>query len=164
MQVHFNILNHLHLHFDLPGGTQDTKASAVAVVQIAPYSVRWPSMELFPDCCVCLPPRFQEVAEYVAGMARRRGFDATATALDSVPVPKVLECALVVFVVSTTGDGEVPRNMSAFWRFLLRRCARACRRSRHVFLPANRCEQSRVRNPACAIPRARRQPPTYLDR
>eukprot|EP00903_Cladosiphon_okamuranus_P014088 g13095.t1 len=63
----------------------------------------------------------QEVAEYVAGMARRRGFDAAATALDSVPVQQVLESSLAVFVVSTTGDGEVPSNMSTFWRFLLRR-------------------------------------------
>ncbi|CAM9734224.1 unnamed protein product, partial [Ectocarpus fasciculatus] len=32
-----------------------------------------------------------------------------------------LESSLAVFVVSTTGDGEVPSNMSTFWRFLLRR-------------------------------------------
>eukprot|EP00752_Nemacystus_decipiens_P004323 g3948.t1 len=63
----------------------------------------------------------QEVAEYVAGMARRRGFDASPKALDSVPIPQVLESSLAVFVVSTTGDGEVPSNMSTFWRFLLRR-------------------------------------------
>lgn len=56
-------------------------------------------------------------------MARRRGFDAAATVLDSIPVPQVLESSLAVFVVSTTGDGEVPSNMSTFWRFLLRRCA-----------------------------------------
>lgn len=70
---------------------------------------------------LCISQRFQEVAEYVAGMARRRGFDAAAVALDSVPIPQVLESPLAVFVVSTTGDGEVPSNMSTFWRFLLRR-------------------------------------------
>ena len=78
------------------------------------------------SCCCCsvwISLLFQEVAEYVAGMARRRGFEAAAVALDSVPVPQVLESSLAVFVVSTTGDGEVPSNMSTFWRFLLRRCA-----------------------------------------
>ena len=28
---------------------------------------------------------------------------------------------LVIFFVSTTGDGEVPTNMKSFWSFLLRR-------------------------------------------
>lgn len=63
----------------------------------------------------------QEVAEYIAGKARRRGFNAWPMSLDSVPVSEIFESSLCVFVVSTTGDGEVPDNMSAFWRFLLRR-------------------------------------------
>ncbi|CBJ28353.1 conserved unknown protein [Ectocarpus siliculosus] len=63
----------------------------------------------------------QEVAEYVAAMAGRRGFDTAAASLDSVPISHAVECSLAVFVVSTTGDGEVPSNMSTFWRFLLRR-------------------------------------------
>ncbi|CAB1101933.1 unnamed protein product [Ectocarpus sp. CCAP 1310/34] len=63
----------------------------------------------------------QEVAEYVAAMAGRRGFDTAAASLDSVPISQALECSLAVFVVSTTGDGDVPNNMSTFWRFLLRR-------------------------------------------
>ncbi|CAN0242169.1 unnamed protein product, partial [Hapterophycus canaliculatus] len=63
----------------------------------------------------------QEVAEYVASLAGRRGFGASAVPLDSIPAPRALESSLAVFVVSTTGDGEVPNNMSAFWRFLLRR-------------------------------------------
>lgn len=64
----------------------------------------------------------QEVAEYVAGMARRRGFDACACSLDDAPISRTFESSLAVFVVSTTGDGEVPNNMSIFWRFLLKRC------------------------------------------
>jgi sulfite reductase alpha subunit-like flavoprotein len=31
-----------------------------------------------------------------------------------------LECC-IVFVVSTTGDGEVPSSMKSFWNFLLRK-------------------------------------------
>lgn len=85
---------------------------------------------------------FQEVADYVAGMARRRGFDAAAAALDSVPVPQVLESSLAVFVVSTTGDGEVPSNMSTFWRFLLRRCARLRLRTMHAVYFMDRCQQA----------------------
>ncbi|CAM9404115.1 unnamed protein product [Scytosiphon promiscuus] len=63
----------------------------------------------------------EEVAEYVASLARRRGFDASAVPLDSIPVSQALESSLAVFVVSTTGDGDVPNNMATFWRFLLRR-------------------------------------------
>lgn len=63
----------------------------------------------------------KEVAEYVATMARRRAFDACALPLDAVPVAQIFESSLAVFIVSTTGDGEVPSNMSAFWRYLLRR-------------------------------------------
>ena len=65
----------------------------------------------------------QGVAEYIAGKARRLGFDAYAMSLDSVPVSEIFESSLAVFVVSTTGYGEVPDNMSVFWRFLLGRCA-----------------------------------------
>lgn len=68
-------------------------------------------------CCAA-----QEVAEYVSNMARRRAFDASAVPLDSFPIAQVFESSLAVFIVSTTGDGEVPSNMSTFWRFLLRRC------------------------------------------
>lgn len=84
----------------------------------------------------------QEVAEYVAGMARRRGFGAAAESLDSVPIPQVLECPLAVFIVSTTGDGEVPSNMSAFWRFLLRRycCTAALLYSRVYVLKFRRTD------------------------
>ncbi|CAM9910759.1 unnamed protein product [Pylaiella littoralis] len=69
----------------------------------------------------------QEVAEYVASLAGRRGFAAAAVSLDSVPISQVMESSLAVFVVSTTGDGEVPSNMSTFWRFLLRRECRGLR-------------------------------------
>lgn len=64
----------------------------------------------------------QEVAEYVANLAGRRGFAAASVSLDSIPVSQAMESSLAVFVVSTTGDGEVPNNMSKFWRFLRRRC------------------------------------------
>lgn len=64
---------------------------------------------------------FQEVAEYAASMGKRRGFNACAQSLDSLPISQVFEAPIAIFVVSTTGDGEVPSNMSAFWRFLLRR-------------------------------------------
>lgn len=63
----------------------------------------------------------QEVAEYLASKARRRGFDARPVPLDSAPIEDVFESTHAVFIVSTTGDGEVPSNMSVFWRFLLRR-------------------------------------------
>jgi sulfite reductase alpha subunit-like flavoprotein len=37
------------------------------------------------------------------------------------PMQKIIENNVLVFVVSTTGDGEVPDNMKGFWRFLLKK-------------------------------------------
>ena len=41
--------------------------------------------------------------------------------MDDFPRAELIDQSLVVFVASTTGDGEVPETMFSFWRFLLRR-------------------------------------------
>jgi sulfite reductase alpha subunit-like flavoprotein len=40
---------------------------------------------------------------------------------NNFPLQKIVENNVLVFVVSTTGDGEVPDNMKTFWRFLLKK-------------------------------------------
>uniref|UniRef100_K3X4C7 NADPH-dependent FMN and FAD-containing oxidoreductase n=1 Tax=Globisporangium ultimum (strain ATCC 200006 / CBS 805.95 / DAOM BR144) TaxID=431595 RepID=K3X4C7_GLOUD len=65
----------------------------------------------------------QDVAEYIQQMAfARRLSDTQVMAMDDFPVAKMLpQCSMVVFVASTTGDGEAPVNMRAAWRSLLRK-------------------------------------------
>ncbi|CAM9689809.1 unnamed protein product [Choristocarpus tenellus] len=51
-------------------------------------------------------------------MARRRGFDVRVSSLDSYDLEKLPNTYMAVFIVSTTGDGEVPSNMKKFWQSL----------------------------------------------
>lgn len=65
----------------------------------------------------------QDIAERIARDAARRGFSVSFAGLDKYDVallPK-LDKDLVVFVVSTTGDGEMPDSAKPFWQGLLRR-------------------------------------------
>ena len=62
-----------------------------------------------------------EVATLLAQRAARRGFAPHLSSLDDFPRHALPDQKLVIFVVSTTGDGEVPETMFEFWRFLLRR-------------------------------------------
>ncbi|KAI9294511.1 riboflavin synthase domain-like protein [Neoconidiobolus thromboides FSU 785] len=41
--------------------------------------------------------------------------------MDSYPIEDILEDEMILFVCSTTGEGEEPDNMKQFWKFLLRR-------------------------------------------
>lgn len=65
----------------------------------------------------------QDVAEYVQQLAfARRLVDTQVIAMDAFPVAQLLpRCETVVFITSTTGDGEAPENMRATWRSLLRK-------------------------------------------
>lgn len=42
-------------------------------------------------------------------------------AMDDYPITQLIHEEYVVFVCSTTGQGEEPDNMKSFWKFLLRR-------------------------------------------
>ncbi|GMF33303.1 unnamed protein product [Phytophthora fragariaefolia] len=64
----------------------------------------------------------QDVAEFVQQRAfNRQLLDTQVAAMDAFPVAQLPRCAAVVFVVSTTGDGEAPENMRNAWRSLLRK-------------------------------------------
>ncbi|CAB0001240.1 unnamed protein product [Nesidiocoris tenuis] len=63
----------------------------------------------------------QDSAERLWRLATRQGFDARVMAMDEFPITDLLYERVVVFVVSTTGQGDPPANMAKTWSFLLRR-------------------------------------------
>lgn len=63
----------------------------------------------------------QDVAENIAMQSRGSHFCATAQALDSYPTRNLIEEEVVLFICSTTGQGEPPDNMKKFWRFIMRK-------------------------------------------
>lgn len=63
----------------------------------------------------------QDMAEELGGSFRRLRFQATVQELDAADLGALLDHGLVVFVVSTTGQGDMPHNSLAFWRKLLRK-------------------------------------------
>jgi len=63
----------------------------------------------------------QDTAERVTRVLVRDRFDVKVKPMDDYDITKLAEEDLVIFVCSTTGQGEEPDNMKRFWRFLLRR-------------------------------------------
>ncbi|KAG0056310.1 NADPH-dependent diflavin oxidoreductase 1 [Gryganskiella cystojenkinii] len=63
----------------------------------------------------------QDVAENAAREARRMHFCATVSAMDDYDRSLLIREHFVIFVASTTGQGEEPDNMKKFWKFLLRK-------------------------------------------
>nr|OQO32197.1 hypothetical protein B0A51_00566 [Rachicladosporium sp. CCFEE 5018] len=52
-------------------------------------------------------------------MAERLRFDTTVLDLDSVQLRDLLKYSMVIFAVSTAGQGEMPQNARSFWKTLL---------------------------------------------
>lgn len=64
----------------------------------------------------------EEVAFKLNDLIRRRGFLYVDTmSMDEYNVAGLPSEKLVIFIASTTGDGDVPKNMHSFWKFLLRK-------------------------------------------
>jgi sulfite reductase alpha subunit-like flavoprotein len=65
----------------------------------------------------------QDVAEQIQQQAWNRQLaDTQCATMDDFPIARELpQCSIVVFVVSTTGDGDAPENMRSAWRSLLRK-------------------------------------------
>jgi sulfite reductase alpha subunit-like flavoprotein len=61
----------------------------------------------------------QDVAEEVGRLAERLRFDTTVLDCDSVQLRDLVKYSMVVFALSTTGQGEMPQNARAFWKMLL---------------------------------------------
>lgn len=63
----------------------------------------------------------QEVAEQVEAEAVRRRFAVRCLPMDAYPLASLPSERLLVTICSTTGQGDPPDNMRAFWQFLRRR-------------------------------------------
>jgi len=64
----------------------------------------------------------QGVAERVYRESKRLHFETHLSTMDDYsPISRILEDRLVIFVASTTGQGDEPKNMEKFWKFLLRK-------------------------------------------
>ncbi|KAF9438167.1 NADPH-dependent diflavin oxidoreductase 1 [Entomortierella beljakovae] len=63
----------------------------------------------------------QDVAENAAREARRMHFSASVSSMDDYDRSLLIRESFVVFIASTTGQGEEPDNMKKFWKFLLRK-------------------------------------------
>ena len=64
----------------------------------------------------------QAVAERVSREAKRLHYEVNLSSMDDYkPIGHLIQQKIVVFVCSTTGQGDEPDNMKAFWKFLLRK-------------------------------------------
>ncbi|XP_044029150.1 NADPH-dependent diflavin oxidoreductase 1 [Siniperca chuatsi] len=63
----------------------------------------------------------QDVAQRIARQAQRRQLQVQVLSLDNYNVANLISESLVVFVCSTTGQGDPPDNMMNFWRFLFKK-------------------------------------------
>uniref|UniRef100_A0A8C3ALA1 NADPH-dependent diflavin oxidoreductase 1 n=1 Tax=Cyclopterus lumpus TaxID=8103 RepID=A0A8C3ALA1_CYCLU len=63
----------------------------------------------------------QDTAQRIARQAQRRQLQVRVLPLDNYNVANLISESLVVFVCSTTGQGDPPDNMKIFWRFLFKK-------------------------------------------
>ncbi|KMZ73527.1 hypothetical protein ZOSMA_146G00010 [Zostera marina] len=63
-----------------------------------------------------------DAAERVGREAERRGCrSAVVLSMDSYDVNRLPNENCIIFVVSTTGQGDIPDSMKVFWKFLLQK-------------------------------------------
>ncbi|KAK2754154.1 sulfite reductase flavoprotein alpha-component [Colletotrichum kahawae] len=63
----------------------------------------------------------QDIAEELGRNAKRLHFNTKVDEMNGVQLSSLLQYTLVVFVISTTGQGDMPRNSTVFWKSLLRK-------------------------------------------
>ncbi|KAI9897049.1 hypothetical protein N3K66_008071 [Trichothecium roseum] len=63
----------------------------------------------------------QDMAEELGRLCQRLHFRNHIDALDAIDLNTLLQYELVIFVISTTGQGDMPHNSLAFWKKLLRK-------------------------------------------
>lgn len=63
----------------------------------------------------------QDAAEEVAKMATRLHFTSRIHEMDAIKLSDLPKHTLVILVISTTGQGDMPQNSLAFWKSLLRK-------------------------------------------
>ncbi|XP_057524500.1 NADPH-dependent diflavin oxidoreductase 1 isoform X1 [Amaranthus tricolor] len=62
-----------------------------------------------------------DAAERIGREADRRGFLSSLFSIDQFDPSSLCDQRFVIFVVSTTGQGDTPDSMKVFWRYLLQR-------------------------------------------
>ncbi|OAA81085.1 sulfite reductase flavoprotein alpha-component [Akanthomyces lecanii RCEF 1005] len=63
----------------------------------------------------------QEIAEELGRTCQRLHFQSTVEEMNAVALPALLQNELVIFVISTTGQGDMPHNSTLLWKRLLQR-------------------------------------------
>lgn len=63
----------------------------------------------------------QDLAEQIYRETKLYHFNGPVQSMDCYDITNLINEIFVIFVCSTTGQGDEPDNMKSFWRFLLRR-------------------------------------------
>ncbi|XP_071036381.1 NADPH-dependent diflavin oxidoreductase 1 [Parasteatoda tepidariorum] len=63
----------------------------------------------------------EDVAERLGRLLTRMRLKPFVRDIQNYRISRLLEEKMVIFICSTTGNGEFPDNMKAFWKFLLRK-------------------------------------------
>ncbi|KAM0255850.1 hypothetical protein ACHAQJ_005355 [Trichoderma viride] len=63
----------------------------------------------------------QDIAEELGRLCQRLHFKSHVEELDAMELSVLLQYQLVIFVISTTGQGDMPHNSLLFWKKLLRK-------------------------------------------
>ncbi|KAL7788942.1 hypothetical protein V8C37DRAFT_223208 [Trichoderma ceciliae] len=63
----------------------------------------------------------QDIAEELGRLCQRLHFKSHVEELDATELSVLLQHQLVIFVISTTGQGDMPHNSLLFWKKLLRK-------------------------------------------
>ncbi|EXF85653.1 flavodoxin [Colletotrichum fioriniae PJ7] len=63
----------------------------------------------------------QDIAEEIGRNAQRLHFKTKVDEMNGAQLSMLLQYSMVIFVISTTGQGDMPRNSIAFWKSLLRK-------------------------------------------
>ncbi|KAI7213560.1 riboflavin synthase domain-like protein [Hortaea werneckii] len=61
----------------------------------------------------------QDVADEIGDLTSRLHFDTTVLDFDSVSLRDIVKPTVLIFAISTTGQGEFPQNARRFWKTLL---------------------------------------------
>lgn len=63
----------------------------------------------------------QDLAKCVGWQAKKRSLNVIIKSCDDYPFQQLVDHELIMFICSTTGQGDEPRNMQKFWRFIRRK-------------------------------------------
>ncbi|XP_054714352.1 NADPH-dependent diflavin oxidoreductase 1-like [Uloborus diversus] len=63
----------------------------------------------------------EDIAERISRLILRLNCKCFTSSLNDYLITRLITETLVIFVCSTTGDGDFPDNMKTFWKFLLRK-------------------------------------------